>query len=221
MLVLASCAARTSTNPTSRSSTRLAPATTLSPATTAYTVGSRVWVDVSVATLWTSTTAPRPIDAKALAAPVDIRGWLAAMSTSVRRGLMGRVETQVLYGDPLIVTAVQTGWLRVVAPGQPTHRDRRGYPGWLPKRQVTTRAPVATRTVATVTGSTTTWLRTAAGSRLVEISIGTRLPVLSVTGSKVVVASPTHVRLTVAASAVVVRSVGTPALARTRSAVVA
>src|SRR5205809_6230295 len=45
-------------------------------------VGQSVWVKVAVATLWTSPAAPRQVDAKAISAPVDIRGWLAAMSTS-------------------------------------------------------------------------------------------------------------------------------------------
>lgn len=186
----------------------------------AYSVGERVWVNVAVATLWTSPSAPRSIDAKAVAAPVDIRGWLGAMSTKARLGLVGRVETQALLGDRLIVTGVRRGWLHVVAVGQPTHRDRRGYPGWVPSRQVTVRAPVAATRVATVVGRATTWLRTSTGRRVMEVSIGTRLPVVSRTTSTVVVALPSHAHLVVASAQVVLRSPKVPALAATASGVV-
>lgn len=184
----------------------------------AIRVGQNVWVDVSVATLWTSSTASRPVDAKAVSAPVDMRGWLAAMSTSARRDLVGRVETQALYGDRLIVTGVRSGWLHVVAVGQPTHRDPRGYPGWVPARQVTTDAPETSPSVATVT-RLTTWLRGSGGRRLLEVSIGTRLPVLAVDGGSIAVATPSHGRVYVASAAVVVRRPSAPALARSASGV--
>lgn len=184
----------------------------------AVTVGQSVWVNVSVATLWTSSTAPRRVDAKAVSAPVDIRGWLAAMSTTSRRGLVGRVETQALYGDRLLVTGVRTGWLHVVAIGQPTRRDSRGYPGWVPARQVTARSPLARPTVATVT-RLTTWLRTATGRRVVEVSMGTRLPVLGSATGSVAVATPTHARVYVPSADVVVRKPASAALGRSTAAV--
>ena len=183
-------------------------------------MGSRVWVSVSVATLWTSPSAPRPVDAKALTAPVDIRGWLRAMSTTARRGLVGRVETQALYGDRLTVTGVRGSWLRVVATGQPTHRDSRGYPGWLPARQVTTLAPVSATSIATVIRPTA-WLRSTSGARVLELSFGTRMPVVSTTSSSVTVTTPTHRRLVVLAADVVVRPRTAAALARTASSVLA
>lgn len=186
----------------------------------AVTAGSHVWVSVAVATLWTSPTAPRRIDAPALAAPVRIRAWLAAMSTTARRGLMGRVETQALYGDPLTVIGVSGTWLHVVAPGQRTHRDSRGYPGWVPRRQVTTHVPARTAYVATVT-RITTWLLTTAGARSVEVSLGTRLPVLSFTATAARVATPTGATLVVRRADAVLRAPRAAALALTRAGLVA
>src|SRR4051812_36260144 len=78
------------------------------PAATSISVGQSVWTNVSVATLWVLPSSPRAVDAPALANPVDIRGWLAAMSTAVRRDLAGRVETQTLYGERLLVTGVRS-----------------------------------------------------------------------------------------------------------------
>ena len=221
LLAAAACAAPAAPTsvPRATAQSSQAPRTAIAPAA-APAVGSRVWVNVAVATLWTSPSAPRRVDAKAVSAPVDIRGWLAAMSTATRKGLVGRVETQALYGDKLIVTAVRSSWLHVVAPGQPTHRDKRGYPGWLPARQVTTVAPLSATSTATVVRPTS-WLRTAAGTRVTEISFGTRLPVVSRSSSLVTVATPAHRRLVVAAADVVVRTTGAAALARTRSSVLA
>jgi len=190
------------------------------PTTAGPAIRTSVWVNVAVATLWTSPTAPRPVDAKATSAPVDIRGWLAAMSTSTRRGLVGRVETQALYGDRLVVTGVKPGWLHVAVPTQPSHRDSRGYPGWVPERQVTPTAPESTASIATVT-SLTSWLRSASGTKVVEVSFGTRLPVLASTSSAVTVATPTHHRLVVPARDVIRGSPGAAALPRTATSVLA
>ena len=66
-----------------------------------------VWTDVSVATLWTSPRAPRAVDTPALGDPVDLPGWLAAMDVPARRGLVGRVATQTLLGERLLVVLPQ------------------------------------------------------------------------------------------------------------------
>ena len=213
----------TTTPPATATATATAsPSRTVTPAPQdpVIVAGSSVWVNVAVATMWTSPQAPRAVDAKALRAPVDIRGWLAAMTTSTRLGLVGRVETQALYGDRLVVTGVTSGWLHVVDPGQPTHRDGRGYPGWVPARQVTSRSPVATGSVATVT-RLTTWLHTTSGARAIEVSFGTRLPVLSRTASAIVVATPAHGRLVAAPGDVAVGAGSGAALPRTAAAVLA
>ena len=179
----------------------------LLPTATTVTVGQSVWTKVSVATLWVLPSSPRPVDAPALASPVDIRSWLAAMSTAVRRDLAGRVETQALFGERLLVTGVRPGWLHVVAVGQPTHRDSRGYPGWVPRRQVTVDHPVARPYVATVVRPLT-WLRKLDGSPAIEVSFGTRLPVVSVGTTRTTVLTPTGLRRTVRNDAVVRRLAG-------------
>lgn len=186
----------------------------------AAAVGQSVWVNVSVATLWVSPTSPRRVDAPALSNPVHIPLWLGAMSTSQRLDLVGRVETQSLYGEKLLVTGVRTGWLHVVAVTQPTHRDSRGYPGWVPTRQVTTHRPVSTTYVATVVQRLAT-LRTPAGSVDLRVSFGTRLPVRAVGTHRTTVYTPTGERRTIANSDVVRRLRSVRALALTRASVMA
>lgn len=182
--------------------------------------GQSVWTNVSVATLWASISSPRPIDAKAISAPVDIRGWLAAMSTTTRLGLVGRVQTQALYGERLLVVGVRTGWLRVVAVGQPTRLDSRGYPGWVPTRQVTTVSPLSAASVATVIRPTA-WLRNSTGRNIIEVSIATRLPVVARSATTVTVATPTRARLQITSSYVAVRTPSAAAISRSASNVLA
>jgi len=179
------------------------------------------WVNVSVATLWTSTTAPRPVDHPALTQPVDIRTWLAHMDTATRRGLVGRVTTQALLGEHLtVIGTAPGGWLRVIATNQRTSLDSRGYPGWVPVGQTTTHRPASTTYVATVTAKTA-WLIDNYRSHVLEVSFATRLPVVRTGGTYVSVLTPTGVSRRIAATAVVVRDARTQALPKTVSGVVA
>lgn len=178
------------------------------------------WVGVSVATLWTSTTAPRPVDRPAMTVPVDIRGWLAHMDTAARRGLVGRVATQALLGEHLtVVGTAPHGWLHVVATDQRTSLDPRGYPGWVPVGQTTTHRPTSAASVATVVARTA-WLVDNNRTRVMEVSFATRLPATRTAGGYVSVLTPTGISRRVAASAVVVRAARVQALPKTAAGVV-
>lgn len=180
----------------------------------ALAVGGSAWVAVSVARLWTSPTAPWPVDAPALQAPVRFRAWLAAMSLSQRRALDQRSDTEALLGDRVVVVRLRPQWAKVVVPSQPSQKDPRGYPGWVPRRQLTTVPPAQAAQVATVT-SRTSWLRSddAAATRTVEVSFGTRLPVLGQTAGYVRVVTPRGVVRRLAGSTVAVHDRGAPAIA--------
>jgi hypothetical protein len=113
------------------------PNPTAVPTVTPVTVGKDAWVAVSVATLWRSTSSVRVVDRPALTNPVGIRAWVANMTLTDKRGLVGRADTQALLGDRVIVTASSGSWVKVVVPDQPTPSDSRGYPGWVPTAQLT------------------------------------------------------------------------------------
>ena len=103
------------------------------------------------------------------------------MTLAQRRDLGGRVDTQVVLGETVRVLAISGSWARVVVPDQPTPLDARGYPGWIPVRQLTpgtVSAPVATVRAGTV------WLTDGSGGRLLEVSIGSRLHVTSTAGAR-------------------------------------
>jgi hypothetical protein len=136
--------------------------------------GSTAAVDVSVATLWRAPGLARAIDAPALANPVDLDRWNRNLATTASRAwLDSRVVTQALYGETVKVLAVRGRWAKVVVPDQPTPLDQRGYPGWLPVRQLAGgyRSAGARRTVTTRTGLL--HLR----NRVLRLSYGTSLPV--------------------------------------------
>jgi len=99
-------------------------------------------VNVPVATLWAAPDKPRLVDAPAIADSPDMDAWLAALDEhrgdaedgNGRLGLHGRVHTQLLAGEPVVVAAErpgEPGWVQVVCPWQPSELDPRGYPGWL------------------------------------------------------------------------------------------
>jgi cell wall-associated NlpC family hydrolase len=117
-------------------------------------VNSRRYVCVPVTTLWTSPRAPRDVDMWAVAPQPDVVAWLADLDAAeARLGLHGRAVTQLELGEPVRITGGSDGsttgstgsgaegWLQVVAPMQPSSRDSRGYPGWVPAEHVSSQVP--------------------------------------------------------------------------------
>ena len=178
--------------------------------------GRSAWVSVAVARLWESPSSPRAIDAPALTAPVRYRSWLAAMSLSERRALSFHSDTEALLGERVVVTELRDGWAHVVVPDQPSQKDARGYPGWVPTRQLTARAPVKAASAATVV-LRTAWLRTddTAAAKVLEISFGTRLRVAEVHRRFVRVVTPLGTTRRIRSSAVSVHPLGQTGLPRT------
>jgi cell wall-associated NlpC family hydrolase len=84
-----------------------------------------------VATVWTDPAAVRDIDAPIVAAVPDVVGWTNAMTLEDRLDLHGRIVTQSLPGEPVIIDSERDGWAEVALPWQPSSLDPRGYPGWI------------------------------------------------------------------------------------------
>jgi cell wall-associated NlpC family hydrolase len=107
-------------------------------------------------------------------------------------------QTQALFGDRVFVVGQQGDWDEVLVPGQPTPKNALGYPGWIPKAQLTTDAGYGAlkddthAPFALADRGITTWLYRESGlsDQDLEISTNTRLPVLSRTDKAVKVATP-------------------------------
>jgi gamma-D-glutamyl-L-lysine dipeptidyl-peptidase len=185
-------------------------------------VGGSAWVAVTVVTGWRSPDAPRAVDAPALADPVRLRAWLAGLTIDLQAGLIGRIDTQVLLGERVVITALVGAWAHVVVPDQPTPLDERGYPAWVPLGQLTALAPAAPRAAPVATIITpSAWLEDASGTRIEEASFGTRLPELATSGGRVQVALPARRTAWLDSASVVVRPTDQPALPATADAVIA
>jgi gamma-D-glutamyl-L-lysine dipeptidyl-peptidase len=147
------------------------------------------WVAVNVATLWVKPWYPRPVDKPALTNPADPRRWIASMTQAQKSWLVGRLESQALYGTKVTIIGHHgAAWTKVAVPGQPTNRDGRGYPGWVPTRQLTSTRPPTAGTYAVVRWRTAwLWDHWAAngvyGSKVMEVSFNTQLPVVHATSS--------------------------------------
>lgn len=190
-------------------------------ATSPLATPSHTYVAVSVATVWTSPSAPRRIDLPALRNPAAIRTWTRSLDTHARRGLIGRIETQALLGERVRVLARRGAWVRVAVTDQPTPKDRRGYPGWVPGVQLVRSARfdrLAAGPMAVVTRKTA-WLR--GPTRRVEVGYGTRLPLVRSAGLEVVVALPSGGKGRLARSAVELDRSPGPRRDATRAAIVA
>lgn len=156
------------------------------------------YIDVSVATLWTSPDSPRPIDHPALTNPVHMQKWIDGMSVAQRRWLSGHnaTQTQALYGHKVYILKEQGQWDKIAVPGQPTPKNPLGYPGWVPKVQLTHSSHfgeiVKKHPFALVSGAPTVWLynNEKLSHKFLRISFNTRLPVLSRTADAVRVATP-------------------------------
>jgi gamma-D-glutamyl-L-lysine dipeptidyl-peptidase len=161
-----------------------------------------MYVAVNVATVWTDPGKARPVDRPALANPARPRPWLRAMTPAQSVDLTdsNRTQTQALYGARVLVLARRGAWSKVVVPRQPTPRDARGYPGWIPTVQLTRNpsyaAATARRPFALVDRGVATGLYSDRGlrHRVLSVSTNTRLPVVGRTARAFEVATPNHGR---------------------------
>lgn len=154
------------------------------------------YVNVSVATLWTQPRIDRPIDQPAVTNPVDMWKWTRSMTLQDKLDLSGKnmLETQALYGMKVIILQEDGDWVKVAVPEQPTPRLQTGYPGWMPKIQLTddTRLDDFQRKPFIMVTSPTAWLYNgkAMNEQFMEISFNTKLPVMKEAGDEVLVATP-------------------------------
>lgn len=105
--------------------------------TSAPREGDAAYVAVTAATMWAGPDRARAMDAPSLATPADLDAWNRAMADTASRGwLLDHLESQALYGSRVIVDETREDWARIVAVGQSSSRDERGYPGWVPLAQL-------------------------------------------------------------------------------------
>jgi gamma-D-glutamyl-L-lysine dipeptidyl-peptidase len=146
-------------------------------------------VNVAVATLWKEPGIARTLDRPSLGNPVNPWLWSRNLATAdLRRWLVGRVQTQALYGQEVVVLARRAGWVKVAVVDEPDPQDPHGYPGWLPASQLRRGFDVSGRYVVVV--ARTALLDVGTGRRVLRLSYGTRLPLVRWSGDAAIVRTP-------------------------------
>ncbi|ARD47361.1 hypothetical protein SporoP37_03920 [Sporosarcina sp. P37] len=149
-------------------------------------------VNVPVATLWKEPGKTRPADAFAVAKTPDITKWVAAMSLREKQWLVGKLETQALYGQKVKVLQTKGDWVKVAVPDQSSPKHAAGYPGWMPKNHLAAVYPnYATCDTAMVNAKSADLTYDENGKKPFRtISFNTALPVVKVTDTRFAVQTP-------------------------------
>lgn len=162
-------------------------------------------VSVPVTTLWRDPSAVRDVDKPAIIDEPDPRAWPAALDSDQRRDLQGRVDSQLLLGEPVEIVDEAAEWVKVVAPWQPSSLDARGYPGWMPRAHVKPLSlPTGREFVVTVDSAPLH--HDDSDERPREATFATVLPVLDESADRVLVALPGGGQARISGSSGVVRA---------------
>ena len=146
---------------------------------------------VSVATIWADPSMARPVDQFGIMQPVRIADWIDDMTRQQREALCyeNRLETQVLYGEELVIDEVQGEWAKVRAIDQPYRDVTTGYPGWMPITQL--EKNVVSEVIGYVkVKEPRTQLFTLEGMPVIVLSFNTVLPVLAEEEQVYIVTTP-------------------------------
>ncbi|WP_303969447.1 S-layer homology domain-containing protein [Sporosarcina ureae] len=149
-------------------------------------------VNVPVTTLWKEPGKTRKVDAFSTAKTPDITKWVAAMSLREKQWLVGKLETQALYGQTVKVLQTKGDWVQVAVIDQSSPKNAEGYPGWMLKNHLTTLYPnYATCDTAMVTKKSAALSMDENGKQLFRsISFNTALPIVHVLDHKLAVQTP-------------------------------
>ncbi|GBG94375.1 cell wall-associated hydrolase [Ligilactobacillus salitolerans] len=148
-------------------------------------------VKVPVANLWRTKDAPREVDQKILQG--DAKGWVAGMSDQETIQLCDddMIDSQLLFNDEVVVENKEDGWIKVIVLNQPTHKNKLGYPGWIPSASLGPAIPEQETAKSQVTIKVKTAILSDAQNKpLAELSLGTDLEKLAEENGKIQVATP-------------------------------
>ncbi|GAA0321830.1 gamma-D-glutamyl-L-lysine dipeptidyl-peptidase [Oceanobacillus oncorhynchi subsp. oncorhynchi] len=149
--------------------------------------------NVQAATIWTNPQAARAEDKDGISNPTDILKWVNALTYEESLALCNenRVQSQTLYGEPVIVLEEEGDWAHVIAPFQPSKKDSRGYPGYIPLRQLTRVDKDAwVQDKYSIVISKDAWLEAPAQNTRIQLSYLTILPYLGENETHVDVQTP-------------------------------
>ncbi|MBU8880483.1 S-layer homology domain-containing protein [Bacillus sp. FJAT-29790] len=137
-------------------------------------------INVAVATLWAEPDKQRTLDKSALSNPVDLAKWTKGMNVNQKAWLVGKLETQALYGQEVVILQSKGNWHQVAVKDQYTPKNKNGYAGWVPKSHITETYPnYETCKIAIIDDQTVTLYNAASTKdKFLDVSFNTRFPVI-------------------------------------------
>ena len=139
----------------------------------------RYVVDVAVTNLWHKSNQAREVDYPSTKNPVEMQKWISSLSLAQKKWLVGKTDTQALYGDEVSLLETKGKWQRVAAKDQYVPYLKAGYPGWVPTSHVVaTTKNYEDCAEAIVTAKKATLLDEETKKKFLEISYATILPVI-------------------------------------------
>jgi len=141
---------------------------------------AKYYVDVAVTTLWSEPNKTRKIDQSSIAPQVDLVKWTNSMTIPQKSWLVGKIETQALFGQEVVILQNKEDWLEIAVKDQYSPKNKNGYPGWVPKSHITEVYPnYATCEKAIISKPTATLFNyDQTKSIFMSVSMNTILPVI-------------------------------------------
>ena len=93
-------------------------------------------ISVPVTNIWRVPNKTRKIDSVSIAAKPDMAKWTKGLTVAEKNWLIGRMDTQALYGDRVEVLKSSGDWLYIAVADQFNKGQAKGYEGWVPKSHV-------------------------------------------------------------------------------------
>ncbi|MFL8936656.1 NlpC/P60 family protein [Rossellomorea oryzaecorticis] len=153
-------------------------------------------VNAGVATVWTSPDSARDLDAPALTNPVYMEKWLDSLTHETRLALCdeNRIQSQILFGQEVLVLEEREGWSHIIVPDQASSKDKRGYPGWVPSVQLGESTDMHEGKSFAIVKTKFTDLLTEDDKREMELSFLTSLSIEKKEGDRLAVSTPLGTR---------------------------
>ncbi|WP_277586722.1 NlpC/P60 family protein [Psychrobacillus antarcticus] len=154
----------------------------------------KAFVNVQVTSLWHKPNINRPVDKSSISTPVNITEWTKSMNLTQKKWLIGKTDTQALFGDEVVILKKSGKWTRIAVKDQYVPYQKEGYPGWVPSSHLaetttdTSECPIAIVNAK----STNLYQDTKKNKVYIPISYTTILPVVKEEGEWLHVMTPTN-----------------------------
>ncbi|QTD41037.1 NlpC/P60 family protein [Sporosarcina sp. Te-1] len=156
--------------------------------------GKTYAINVPVANVWRDPSKPRSVDAPAVAPMPNMAKWTKSLTVAEKNGLIGRLDTQALYGDEVTILKTKGNWLYIAIKEQKKPGKSAGYEGWVLKDHVIEHGAYDVKSPIAIVDAKTAMLygqpKLSPKYAFLEVSYTTILPVAEENGDWITVQTP-------------------------------